>query len=170
MEVLRILAPGKQREPPAGGPIFGSMLVDRFTARQQKEGTQDTRKRERAGGENGSLIAVMGEVSGNGRSYQKPEAERDADNGKRFGAILRACYIADIGLSRGQIAGRGAIDGARQEEHPDACGIGEHEEAGQGSRLTDQQHGPSSEAIGKLSENGPGNELKNCENGYDFAD
>jgi hypothetical protein len=61
-----------------------------------------------------------------------------------------------MSLGDGQVAGGCAVDHAGEEDHPQAVGEGQYQEADERADLAEDQQRLAAEAVGQLPEDGAG--------------
>src|SRR5262249_56550260 len=86
------------------------------------------------------------------------DAERDADERERLGAVLGLGDVRDVGLRERQVPGGETVDDAGDEDPEERRREGEEEKARERADLADGEERPSAHAIGDAAEDRAGDQ------------
>ena len=97
------------------------------------------------------------------RAEHEAEPERRADDSHRLRALLLGRNVRDVGLRGADVATRGAVDDAGDEQHEQGARQAHQNEADGRSENADEEHGLAADAIGQLAPERRGQELREGE-------
>ncbi len=127
-------------------------MIRRYRFRQSEEKQQSVCETERGGEEKRNVNAPATQDAANRWSKNKSQPKRGADQSHAFGAIFFSRDVGDVGLRRGDVSARDAVENSSDKEHEDRRRKAEHEKADAGADDRKQQHGPAAILVRQTSQ------------------
>src|SRR4029079_12002348 len=118
---------------------------------------------DRRGGPDRRGVTDVREEAAQPGADDEAETERRPEQAEQLGAVLRRRDVADIGARGGDVAARQPVHDAREEEHREALGQREHDEADDGTGEAEDEDGTAPPAVGPVAEHRRRDQLRERE-------